>query len=122
MIGWLALAGNAFDFKAGELAAVAFGFMVAFAALEFKREHLGRAVLIDNLGGDFRPLDEWRANLVGFAVIEKENLLECGVVADIQIKAFDVDRVTFFYPVLFAASFENCVCHLAPPWISPLPE
>lgn len=116
MVGWknpdLPESGrDGLDFEAGELAAVAFGFVEAFAALVFEGDDLLGADLADHLGGHAGSGHRRGSDAQAAAGLHAEDLVEGGGFAGFDGEEFDVHLVAFADTVLFAAGFENRVCH-----------
>ena len=105
------LDGDRFDLNAGQLAAAADGAVVALALLVFERDDLLAAMLIDNFTGNLGSFENWVADANVCVLGIKENLVKCGGVASLSLDFFEIQFVSHGHFILFAASFDDCVCH-----------
>jgi hypothetical protein len=87
------------------------GFVETFATLELEGNAFFSAVLLDNLCGDARSINDGSSNLGVFTIVHEKNLGELNLVVSTYRKLVDTDRITFLNAVLFTAGFENCVGH-----------
>jgi hypothetical protein len=100
-----------FDFEAGELAAVAFGFMVALPALVFEVDHFVGAVLEEHFGADAGTFEFGITDAQIAAVTVEEHVINAHSGAFGGIEFFNVDLVALGDAVLFAAGFDDCESH-----------
>jgi len=102
---------DAGDLELGQFAAVADGAVVALAAAKLESDHFLVLLLRDDFSRHRDTLEGVRAGFAVLAVRVKEHVGEGGFLALLEVKFLHFDHVTCGDFVLFAACFDNCVCH-----------
>lgn len=102
---------NGGNLQLGHVAAEAFGFVKAFAALEFESNAFRATELIDHFRCDAAACDEWGADSHAVTFAAKQNFVERDFGIDSRFEFLDVELVTLFDAVLFTACFDYCVGH-----------
>jgi len=103
------------DLKTGEVAAVPFGFVKTFTALEFKSDHLLVTKLVKDLGSDRGTGDKGAAHIQRFAASGSENFVESHGITDGYVELLNIDFVTCGDTILLSTGLDNCVCHRSLP-------
>ena len=94
------------------------GAVIALAATVLERDDLISLALLDDLGDDGRTAQGRAAVAEGVAVGVEKHFGKRRLLARLSVQLCDVDHVTFGHLVLFAAGFEDCVCHNScVPWV-----
>lgn len=106
-----ATASDRLNFQFCEKPTMAFGFMIALAALEFEGDDFLVAILVYDLGLHLGSRQEWITHGETFAAAGSENFVESHRVSHGGIELFDINLVSLFHAVLFAARSKNCVFH-----------
>src|SRR5436305_13889625 len=91
--------------------------VIAFAALEFERNHLLVLALLDHFAGHGRAFDQRLAMRQIVAVAMKQNVAKHSLFARLSIEEVDIDNVAFCNAVLPAASSDDCKSHTR--WVLP---
>ena len=105
------LNGDALDFQARELPAMADGAVIAFPAAILERDDFLVLALLHDLACDGRPFDERTAMREIVAVAMKKNIGENGLPPGFTLEQIDIDNVALRDAMLSAACFDNCVSH-----------
>ena len=103
--------GDALDADTRELLAMADGAVVTFAATILEGDDLIGLVLLEDLADHRRAADERAAVGELVAVRVHEDLGESGFRTRFQVQFVHVNDVAFGHSELFAAGFEDRVCH-----------
>lgn len=93
------------------MAAEAFGFVEALAALELESDSLGVAELLNYLGGNCTTIDERGTYCYAVAFTMEEDFVESDFGIDLRVEFFNAESVAFLDAVLFTACFDYCVGH-----------
>jgi hypothetical protein len=105
------LCADGFDLKPRQQAAMTHGAMVAFAALVFEGNNLGRLLLLNHLSGDGRARNQWGANRNALPVGNQEDLVKLCLRTRLDVELLNLDYVAFRDAVLLASCLYDCVCH-----------
>src|SRR5690554_3085131 len=104
----LVATGNAGDLDFGVMLPVAHLLAMVLAAAELHDAHLvGAAVGLDG-GGDGGALERV-ADLDAFAVAEHEHVVERDLLARLDVKQLDAERLALHHAVLLSACYQDCV-------------
>jgi hypothetical protein len=101
--------------EAGQVSAVAFGFVETFAAFEFEVDHFLVAVLVEHGGCDGGSFDEGITDAVFAVGAIEEDLIEGDGATNFSVEFLDVEFDALGHAVLFTASFDDCESHMPEP-------
>jgi len=99
------------DLHKGQRLAMTTGFVEALALAEFEGGGLVGLVLLEHFGGNAGTSDRGSSHFDAAAFTSDKHLVEGGGVALGSRELLDVELVAHGDFVLFAASFDDCVCH-----------
>ncbi len=85
--------------------------MVAFPLAILVGNDFFGLLLAENLGDHRGAVEEWGAGANRVTVGVEQHLRESGLAASFDSQLLDLNDVTLGDAVLFAASFDDCVCH-----------
>jgi hypothetical protein len=103
------------DLEAGKVAAMAFGFVETFAALEFESDDFLVAELLDDLGGHGRSIDERGADADAVTAARSKHFVKSHGITDCDVEFLNIDFVANCDTILLSTGFDNCVCHRSAP-------